>query len=115
MAKNKLKSLDKAARKSVRETIKSSLIADLKELTGELGTASKKLEKEILKGSKKLAKRLTREIKVNQETGPEMRAEPQRTNIPKATPAKSAIPPTTVKATVNPASKKPAANAKEKV
>lgn len=66
MKKDKRKSLVKSARKTVREDIKQSLIAQMKEVVGKMGQGSKKLNKEIEKGSKQLAKKLSKELKINQ-------------------------------------------------
>jgi uncharacterized protein YaaW (UPF0174 family) len=65
MKKNKLKPLNKPARKTAVEAIKLSLVAELKEVTGILGAASKKLDKEIEKGARQLAKRLAKKLKID--------------------------------------------------
>jgi hypothetical protein len=64
MKKNKLKALDKSAKKLLQENLTSGLIAYLKETTAGLGTGTKKLEKEIKKGSLKLTKKLSKAIKI---------------------------------------------------
>lgn len=61
MNKNKLKS----ARKEAKGKIKADLIQGLKEITGKMGQESKKLSREIEKGSEKLAKRIVKEIKID--------------------------------------------------
>jgi predicted transcriptional regulator len=65
MKKSKLKQLIKEARKSAKKSIEQSIIAQLKEETIKLGHTSKKLEREIVKGSKQLAKKLAREFKID--------------------------------------------------
>ncbi len=64
MKKDKQK-LVETARKEIRKTIKLSLIAKLKEVTAQLGGDAKKLEKEIEKASVKVAKKLSKEMKVS--------------------------------------------------
>ena len=65
MKKSKLKILIKEARKSAKKSIEQSLIAQLKEETVKLGQTSKRFEREIVKGSKQLAKKLAKEIKID--------------------------------------------------
>jgi hypothetical protein len=65
MKKKKLKSLVKSARKTVRNDIKRSLITELTGIAVKLGQDSKKLNKEIEKGSKELAKKLAKDIKID--------------------------------------------------
>jgi hypothetical protein len=57
--------LVKSAQKTVRKNIQSSLVKELTILTGMLGQDSKKLIKEIEKGSKQLAKKLSNKIKID--------------------------------------------------
>jgi len=65
MKKNKLKSLVKSARKSATKDIRLSLIADLNEITSTFGGGSKKLKKNIEQGSKQLAKKIAKNIKID--------------------------------------------------
>lgn len=65
MKKSKLKSLVKSARKTAKKDIRLSLVAGLKEIAGKYGNGSKKLEKDIKKGSKLLAKVLSKDIKID--------------------------------------------------
>ncbi|MBC7914080.1 MAG: hypothetical protein H7Y07_08155 [Pyrinomonadaceae bacterium] len=65
MKKDKLKLLIKSARKTARKDIKLSLISELKEVADKLGQDSKKFNKEIEKGSKQLAKKLSKQLKIN--------------------------------------------------
>jgi len=65
MKKNKLKSLVKSARKSATKDIRLSLIAELNEITGTFGAGSKKLKKDIEQGSKQLAKKISKNIKID--------------------------------------------------
>lgn len=64
MKKNKQKSI-KSIRKTIRKDIKQCLIARLKEIAVDMGQGSEKLEKEIEKGSKRLAKTLVKELKID--------------------------------------------------
>lgn len=64
MKKNKQKST-KSIRKTIRKDIKQSLIARLKEIAVDMGQGSKKMKKEIEKGSKHLAKTLVKELKID--------------------------------------------------
>jgi hypothetical protein len=59
MKKSKLKSLVKSARKDIKLT----LITELKDVAGKLGLDSKKGLKQIEKGSKQLAKKLSKQFK----------------------------------------------------
>jgi hypothetical protein len=54
-----------SAKKTAQISIKQSLIAALKKVAGKFGTGSDKLEQEIEKGSKKLAKKIVKEIKLH--------------------------------------------------
>jgi hypothetical protein len=65
MKKSKLKLLVKEARKSAKKSIEQSLIAQLKDETIKLGQTSKRFEREIVKGSKQLAKKLAKELKID--------------------------------------------------
>lgn len=68
MKKSKLKSLVKTARKKARKDIKSSLITELREIAGRFGQESKKIRKDIEKGSGQLAKKLSKDIKIDKST-----------------------------------------------
>jgi len=68
MKKSKLKSLIKSARKTAKEDIRTSLVIELKEIASKFGTGSKKLHKDIEKGSKQLAKKLAKDIKIDKST-----------------------------------------------
>lgn len=63
MKKSKLKLLVKEARKSAKKDIEQSVITQVKELTATLAPNTKKLEREIVKGAKQLAKKLAKELK----------------------------------------------------
>ena len=63
MKKSKLKLLVKEARKSAKKDIEHSVISHIKELTATLAPNTKKLEREITKGAKQLAKKLSKELK----------------------------------------------------
>lgn len=65
MKKSKLKSLVKSARKTAEKDIRLSLITGLKEIAGTFGEGSKKINKDIEKSSKQLAKKLSKDIKIN--------------------------------------------------
>lgn len=65
MKKKKLKSLVKSAIKKARKDIKLSLIIELKELAGRFGQDSKKMKKGIEKGSKQLAKKLSKYFNID--------------------------------------------------
>ena len=65
MKKSKLKSLVKTARKQAKKDIKSSLITELREIAGRFGQESKKIRKDIEKGSNQLAKKLSKDIKID--------------------------------------------------
>lgn len=65
MKQTKLKKLAKTAQKEISKNIKDHLITELKSVSGTLGTGSEKLEKRIVRGSKKLAKKLSKEISID--------------------------------------------------
>lgn len=65
MKKSKLKSLVKSARKTAEKDIRLSLITGLKEIAGVFGEGSKKINKDIEKSAKQLAKKLSKDIKIN--------------------------------------------------
>jgi len=65
MKKSKLKSLVKSARKTARKDIRISLVTELKEIAGKFGQGSKKLTRDIEKGSKQLAKKIAKDIKID--------------------------------------------------
>jgi hypothetical protein len=65
MKKSKLKSLVKSARKTAEKDIRLSLRNSLTEIAGQFGEGSKKLNKDIEKGSKQLAKKLAKDIRID--------------------------------------------------
>lgn len=65
MKQNKLRKLAKTAQKKISKNIEQRLITELKTVSGTLGTGSEKLEKRIVKGSKQLAKKLSKEILID--------------------------------------------------
>lgn len=54
----------KAARATAKKDIKASLIAGLKETISQFGESSKKLNKDIERASKQLAKKISKEIRI---------------------------------------------------
>jgi poly-D-alanine transfer protein DltD len=86
MKKDKLKALVKSARKSTTETIKLTLITQLKETAEKLGIASKKTTKEIEKSAKNLAKKLSAEIKIDKDAIAQAAAETKTAPVGVATP-----------------------------
>lgn len=64
MKKSKLKSLVKSARKTAEKDIRLSLTSSLKDIAAQFGE-SKKLNRDIAKGSKLLAKKLAKDIKID--------------------------------------------------
>lgn len=72
MKNNKIKTLVKAARKSAKEEIQTSLITNLKEVTAKLKHGSKKLDKKIEKGAKILAKKIAKDLVID---GPALQKE----------------------------------------
>ena len=75
MKKSKIKSLIKSARKTAEKDIRLSLAAGLKEIAGKYGEGSKKLKKDIKKGSKQLAKVLSNDIKIDKSALQETRSQ----------------------------------------
>jgi len=65
MKKSKLKSLVKAARKTAEKDIHQSLLSTLSEIAGNYGEGAKKLNKDIQKGARRLAKKLSANIKID--------------------------------------------------
>ncbi|MDB5126630.1 hypothetical protein [Mucilaginibacter sp.] len=86
--KNKLKPLVKEARKTAQKAIQLSLVAQLKDITARFGVGSKKLDKQIQKEGKKLAKKFAKDIKVNAAALVKV-DEPKALETPKAIPAKT--------------------------
>jgi len=78
MKKNELNTKLKAEIKKIKNDIESGLVIKLKELTAKLGAGTADLEKEIEKGSRKLAKKIAKELKLNQSavavTSPKIKA-----------------------------------------
>jgi hypothetical protein len=72
MKNTKIKALVKAARKTAKEEIQTSLIANLKEVTSKLKHSSKKLDKKIEKGAKILAKKIAKDLIID---GPALQKE----------------------------------------
>ncbi|WP_121200091.1 hypothetical protein [Mucilaginibacter gracilis] len=66
MKNTKRKSLIKSARKTAKKNILVSLIAELKKVSANIGAGSQKLEKVIEKGSGKLAKKVAKEIMLDE-------------------------------------------------
>ena len=75
MKKNKLKSLVKAARKTAEKDIHLSLVTSLQEIAGKFGEGSKKLNKDIEKGARRLAKKIATDIKINKSVFIEVKEE----------------------------------------
>lgn len=67
MKKNQLKALVKSARKTTKENIRLSVLTQLKDTTAKLGLTSKKINKEIEKSAKQLAKKLSAEVKIDKD------------------------------------------------
>ena len=65
MKSKQAKQLIKAARKTAKENIQASLIANLTETIGKAGHGSKKLDKKIIKGAKLLAKKLAKDLVID--------------------------------------------------
>lgn len=65
MKKGKLKKLIKLERNKVKKKIQSGLVIELKQMAVKLGQDSKKLDKEIEKGSKNLANKIIRKIRIS--------------------------------------------------
>ncbi|MDO7742715.1 MAG: hypothetical protein MUP99_03045 [Pedobacter sp.] len=78
MKKSKLKSLVKAARKTAEKDIHQTLLASLQEIAGNYGEGNKKLNKDIEKGARRLAKKLATDIKIDKSVFIEVKEE---TNI----------------------------------
>lgn len=108
---------NKSVKKAVRDDIASGLIKELKTLTGKFGEASEKLIEEIEKGAKKLARKITKEVKIitapaaPKADKPVKKAAPAKTTAPTKTaaPAKTVAP---VKKATAPAKAKPATKKK---
>jgi len=75
MKKNKLKSLVKAARKTAEKDIHLSLVTSLQEIAGKFGEGSKKLNKDIEKGARRLAKKIATDIKIDKSVFIEVKEE----------------------------------------
>jgi len=65
MKKSKLKQLIKEARSSAKKDIELSVVNNLKEVTAKLALDNKSFEKQIVKAAKQLAKKLSKEIKID--------------------------------------------------
>jgi hypothetical protein len=78
MKKDKVKSV----RRKLRDDIKLSLVTELKALTGKFGDASTKLDKEIIRSAKKLAKEISKDIKIEEpvDAAPAQEAKAVKTN-----------------------------------
>lgn len=85
MKQNKLRKLAKTAQKKISKNIEQRLITELKTVSSTLGTGSKKLEKQIIKGSKQLAKKLSKEILVDKSALIAAHQEAEAVKIPTAT------------------------------
>jgi type III secretion system FlhB-like substrate exporter len=66
MKHSKRKSIIKAARKTARKTILKDLITELKKVSANLGSGTDKLDKVIAKGSGKLAKKIAKQIQLDE-------------------------------------------------
>ena len=75
MKKNKLKSLVKAARKTAEKDIHLSLVTSLQDIAGKFGEGSKKLNKDIEKGARRLAKKIATDIKIDKSVFIEVKEE----------------------------------------
>jgi len=107
MKDTKRKVLVKAAKKEAKKNIHNSLIAELEKVVGSISPLSGKLKKVIAKGSEKLAKKLAKEIHLD-EAAIAAGAKPVATE--KAAPApKAAEAPAKKLASKKGESKKPAA------
>ncbi|EHQ28293.1 hypothetical protein Mucpa_4202 [Mucilaginibacter paludis DSM 18603] len=73
----KQKAAIKSARKNFKNSIKLSLVTQLKTIVEELGVGTKKTQKEIEKGAEKLAKKLSKEFKIDKANIAE-KAEPEQ-------------------------------------
>jgi hypothetical protein len=67
MKKSKLKSLVKLAKKTAQADIQTTLTTQIKAATTSLGEPSKKLDKQIAKSAKQLAKILVKEVKIDKD------------------------------------------------
>lgn len=85
MKQNKLRKLAKTAQKKISKNIEQRLITELKTVSSTLGTGSKKLEKRIIKGSKQLAKKLSKEILVDKSALIAAHQDAEAVKIPEAT------------------------------
>jgi hypothetical protein len=65
MKSKQAKQLIRAARKTAKENIQASLIANLTEVIGKAGHGSKKLDRKIVKGAKILAKKLAKDLVID--------------------------------------------------
>lgn len=66
MKDNKRKSLVKAVRKAAKKNILESLIPELTKISATIGSGTVKLEKVIAKESNKLAKKIAKEIELDE-------------------------------------------------
>lgn len=64
MKKSKLKSLVKAARATAKKDIQTSIVTGLRETISQFGESSKKLNRDIEKAAKNLAKKISKDIKI---------------------------------------------------
>jgi len=82
MKKKKLKLLVKSARSAAKKDITSDLIHGLTEIVAKYGEGSKKLTKDIEKGAKQLAKKLSKDIKIYSTTATDTKGEVQAVQAP---------------------------------
>ena len=73
-------------KKTIKNSIKLSLITELKALAGKFGAVSEKLEKDIVQSAKKLAKAIAKENKTEESAQTEQTPAP----VAKTEPAKKA-------------------------
>ena len=88
MKNNDQKPLVKSPRKAAAADIEQSLLATLKEAATKLGQTSKDFIKEIEKGSKKLAKKLSKQIEFEKPAKQEGEAAPKVEKVKPASKAK---------------------------
>ncbi len=87
MKKSKLKQLVKEARKSAKKDIELKLVSGLREVTATLAVSTKKLDKEIAKGAKQLAKKIGKELQFDTTSFAENKEEVKASEVVEATPA----------------------------
>ena len=86
MKKTERNTLDKAAKKSVKKNLQIKLVSAIKQSATEIGAETEKIEKQIIKGSNKLAKKIAKLIKPSAPEKKEV-SEPLKT-VKEASPAR---------------------------